>query len=66
MLEKDMYDSWKSRINIEGKENGEMLVDLIKKGPFQFKKEIAIPATKGTPEHKREKRLEDLTPEEKL
>ncbi|GJW70059.1 hypothetical protein Tco_0126976 [Tanacetum coccineum] len=68
MLEKDMYDSWKIRIMlyIEGNKNGEMLIDSINNGPFQLKKKITIPATEGTPEHKREQRLEDLTPEEKL
>ncbi|GKB34374.1 hypothetical protein Tco_0879316 [Tanacetum coccineum] len=47
-LEKGMYDSWKSRIllYIEGKENGEMLIGLIEKGPFQFNN-IAVPTTKG-------------------
>ncbi|GKA99641.1 retrovirus-related pol polyprotein from transposon TNT 1-94 [Tanacetum coccineum] len=47
-------------------ENGEMLIDSIKHGPFQLKEEIIIPATKGNPEHKRPQRLEDLTSEEKL
>ncbi|GKD50137.1 hypothetical protein Tco_1279113 [Tanacetum coccineum] len=63
-----MYDSWKTRIwlYIEGKENGEMLIDSIKKGPFQLKKEITIPATEGSLEQKRPQTLEDLTPEEKL
>ncbi|GJX15689.1 hypothetical protein Tco_0216521 [Tanacetum coccineum] len=47
MLEKDMYDSWKTRIwlYIKVKENGDMLIDSIKNGPFQFKEEITIPAT---------------------
>ncbi|GJS47943.1 hypothetical protein Tco_0598064 [Tanacetum coccineum] len=68
MLENGMYDSWKSRIllYIEGKENGEMLIDSINNGPFQFKKEIIIPATEGTPEHKRPQELKDLTPEKKV
>nr|GEW13287.1 ribonuclease H-like domain-containing protein [Tanacetum cinerariifolium] len=44
MLEKGMYDSWKSRIQIyiKGKENGDMLIDSIENGPFQLKKEITI------------------------
>ncbi|GKD60158.1 hypothetical protein Tco_1297667 [Tanacetum coccineum] len=68
MLKKGMYDSWKSRIllYIKGKENGEMLIDSINNGLFQFKKEIIIPATEGTPEHKHPQKLKDLTPEKKL
>ncbi|GKF56353.1 hypothetical protein Tco_0166693, partial [Tanacetum coccineum] len=51
MLEKDMYDSWKTRIwlYIKGKENGDMLIDSIENGPFQFKEEITIPATDSAP-----------------
>ncbi|GKA11032.1 integrase, catalytic region, zinc finger, CCHC-type containing protein [Tanacetum coccineum] len=50
MLEKGMYDSWKSRIllYIEGKENSEMLIDSIKHSPFKLKEDITIPATEGT------------------
>nr|GEZ10330.1 integrase, catalytic region, zinc finger, CCHC-type, peptidase aspartic, catalytic [Tanacetum cinerariifolium] len=46
MLEKGMYDSWKTRIwlYIKGKENGEMLLDSIIKGPFQLKEEITVPS----------------------
>ncbi|GJW75151.1 hypothetical protein Tco_0134521 [Tanacetum coccineum] len=67
MLEKGMYDSWKSRIllYIERNENGEMLVDSINKGPFQFK-EIIVPAIEGTTEYKRLQELTDLTLKEKL
>ncbi|GJS72060.1 hypothetical protein Tco_0704901 [Tanacetum coccineum] len=63
-----MYDSWKSRIliYIEGKENGEMLIDSIKNGHFQLKPEIIIPATDGSLEQKRPQMLDDLTPKEKL
>ncbi|GKB43947.1 hypothetical protein Tco_0888889, partial [Tanacetum coccineum] len=46
-------------------ENGEMLIDSIKNGPFQLKEDITIPASKGVPNYKRPQRLEDLTPEEK-
>ncbi|GKA34879.1 putative ribonuclease H-like domain-containing protein [Tanacetum coccineum] len=55
MLEKSIYDIWKSRIllYIGGKENGEMLIDSIKNGLFQFKAEITVPATEDTPKHKR-------------
>ncbi|GJU93625.1 hypothetical protein Tco_1318381 [Tanacetum coccineum] len=67
MLEKGWYDSWKSVIllYIEGKENGEMLFDLIKHGHFQFK-EITVLATQTTVEHKRMQELKDLSPEEKF
>ncbi|GKA05856.1 hypothetical protein Tco_0684976 [Tanacetum coccineum] len=49
MLEKGDYDTWQSRIllYIKGKENGEMLLDLIHSGPFQFK-EITILTTETT------------------
>nr|GFD05709.1 ribonuclease H-like domain-containing protein [Tanacetum cinerariifolium] len=55
MLEKGIYDSWKSRIllYIKGKENGEMLIDSINNGPFQLKEEITIPATEDSIEIKR-------------
>ncbi|GJZ04482.1 retrovirus-related pol polyprotein from transposon TNT 1-94 [Tanacetum coccineum] len=68
MLEKDMYDSWKSRIMlyIEGKENREMLTDSINNGPFKLKEETTIPTSEGVPEHKRLQTLEDLNPKEKL
>ncbi|GKD41712.1 hypothetical protein Tco_1261919, partial [Tanacetum coccineum] len=50
MLEKGMYDSWKTRIwlYIKGKENGEMFIDSIKNGPFQFKEVITVPGANGT------------------
>ncbi|GJS75843.1 hypothetical protein Tco_0934382 [Tanacetum coccineum] len=68
MLEKGMYDSWKSHIliYIERKENSDMLVDSINNGPFQLKPKVIIPATDGSPEQKRLETLDDLTPEEKL
>ncbi|GKF14359.1 hypothetical protein Tco_0055821 [Tanacetum coccineum] len=51
MLEKDMYDSCKTRIwlYIKVKKNGDMLINSIKNGHFQFKEEITIPATDGAP-----------------
>ncbi|GJZ12612.1 hypothetical protein Tco_0547842 [Tanacetum coccineum] len=48
-----------------GKENEEMLIDSINKGPFQFK-EITVPAIEGTAEHKRLQELKDLTLEGRL
>ncbi|GJW99341.1 hypothetical protein Tco_0183255 [Tanacetum coccineum] len=54
MLEKGMHDSWKTRIwlYIEGKENGEMLIDSIVNGPYQLKKEITIPGVNGVADEK--------------
>ncbi|GJZ18093.1 hypothetical protein Tco_0554216 [Tanacetum coccineum] len=53
MLEKGGYDTWKSRIllYIEGKENGQMLLNYIFKGPYQLNK-IDDP---GNPKIRREK-----------
>nr|GEW36170.1 hypothetical protein [Tanacetum cinerariifolium] len=44
MLEKGMYDSWKTLIilYIRGKENGEKLKDLIDNGPYQLKPYITV------------------------
>ncbi|GKE37586.1 hypothetical protein Tco_1460991 [Tanacetum coccineum] len=44
MLEKGMYDNWKTRIllYIRGKENGEMLIDSIENGPYQLLQEITV------------------------
>ncbi|GJW92639.1 hypothetical protein Tco_0170192 [Tanacetum coccineum] len=47
-----------------GKENGEMLLDSINNGPFQFK-EITVPTTKTTVERKCLQELKDLTSKEK-
>nr|GEW82542.1 zf-CCHC domain-containing protein/DUF4219 domain-containing protein/UBN2 domain-containing protein [Tanacetum cinerariifolium] len=68
MLEKGMYDSWKTRIilYISGKENGEMLKDSIENGPYQFKPEITIKDTDGVIEIRHPQRLEDLAGEDKL
>ncbi|GJY40197.1 hypothetical protein Tco_0427467 [Tanacetum coccineum] len=68
MLEKGMYDSWKTCIwlYIKGKENGEMLLDSITKGPFQLKEEINVPSADDTIEENRAQTVEDLSPKEKL
>ncbi|GKB50462.1 hypothetical protein Tco_0901215 [Tanacetum coccineum] len=68
MLEKGMYDSWKTRIwlYIKGKENGEMFIDSIKNGPFQFKEEITVPGANGTADVKRAQMVADLSPAEKI
>nr|GEV00362.1 Gag-Pol polyprotein [Tanacetum cinerariifolium] len=55
-----------SATNHQERENGEMLVNSIKKGPFQLKEEITIPTTQGFLEIKRKQTLEALTLEEKL
>ncbi|GKB22269.1 hypothetical protein Tco_0856192, partial [Tanacetum coccineum] len=68
MLEKGMYDSWKTRIwlYIRGKENGEMLIDSIKKGPFNLAEEIIIPSVNGAPDEKRAHTMEDLSLRERI
>nr|GEX34876.1 integrase, catalytic region, zinc finger, CCHC-type, peptidase aspartic, catalytic [Tanacetum cinerariifolium] len=68
MLEKGMYDSWKTRIMlyIRGKENGEMLRNSVKNGPYKFKSEIIIEDTDGVINIRREQRLEDLKGDDKL
>ncbi|GJV73713.1 hypothetical protein Tco_1493708 [Tanacetum coccineum] len=67
MLEKGMYDSWKTCIwvYIKGKENGAMLIDSIEKGPFKFK-EITIPCVNGAPDQNREQTLADLSLEKNI
>ncbi|GJU64588.1 retrovirus-related pol polyprotein from transposon TNT 1-94 [Tanacetum coccineum] len=62
MLEKGMYDSWKTRIiiYIQGKENGEMLRDSVKNGPYKFKSEITVKDTNDVTDIRRAQRLEDL------
>ncbi|GKB60030.1 hypothetical protein Tco_0916216 [Tanacetum coccineum] len=64
MLEKDMYDSWKTRIwlYINGKENGELLINSIKEGSFQIKKEITVSGIDGALDEKRKQSVEDLSP----
>ncbi|GJY19741.1 hypothetical protein Tco_0391232 [Tanacetum coccineum] len=49
MLEKGMYDSWKTRIllYIQIKENGEMLIDSIKNGPVKLLDEITLKDAEG-------------------
>ncbi|GJX68342.1 hypothetical protein Tco_0304069 [Tanacetum coccineum] len=49
MLEKVMYDSWKTQIMlyIQGKENGEMLIDSIMKGPVKLLDEITVKDAEG-------------------
>ncbi|GKB37037.1 hypothetical protein Tco_0881979, partial [Tanacetum coccineum] len=67
MLEKGMYDRWKTRIilYIRGKEKGEMLKDSIDNGPFQLKPEITAKDTDGFTEIHRPQKVEDLSTQEK-
>ncbi|GKB52168.1 retrovirus-related pol polyprotein from transposon TNT 1-94 [Tanacetum coccineum] len=68
MLEKGMYDSWKTRIMlyIRGKENGEMLRDSVKNGPYKFKSKITIKDTNGVTDIHRAQRLEYLVGDDNL
>ncbi|GJR83083.1 retrovirus-related pol polyprotein from transposon TNT 1-94 [Tanacetum coccineum] len=68
MLEKGMYDSWKTQIilYIRGKENGEMLRDSVEHGPSKFKSEITIKDTNGVTDIRRAERLEDFKRDDKL
>nr|GEU94027.1 hypothetical protein [Tanacetum cinerariifolium] len=68
ILEKGMYDSWKTRIvlYIRGKENGEMLKDSIDNGPYQFKQEIIVKYTDGITDICHPQRLKDLAGDDKL
>nr|GEV92703.1 integrase, catalytic region, zinc finger, CCHC-type, peptidase aspartic, catalytic [Tanacetum cinerariifolium]GFA86558.1 integrase, catalytic region, zinc finger, CCHC-type, peptidase aspartic, catalytic [Tanacetum cinerariifolium] len=65
MLEKGMYDSWKTQIlrYIQGKENGEMLIDLIKNGPVKLLEKITI---KDVNKIVRKQTPADLSTQEKL
>ncbi|GJT28220.1 hypothetical protein Tco_0908495 [Tanacetum coccineum] len=67
-LKKSIYDSWKTQIwiYVKGKENGEMLLDSINKGPFQLKAEITVPSADGTTKEKHAQIVDDLFPKEKL
>ncbi|GJU43381.1 hypothetical protein Tco_1200647 [Tanacetum coccineum] len=67
MLEKTNYNSWASRmlLYIKGKENGDLLVDLVLNGPFQLGT-IEVPGNANTPATFRERTHADLTEEEKL
>ncbi|GJX41536.1 retrovirus-related pol polyprotein from transposon TNT 1-94 [Tanacetum coccineum] len=68
MLEKPMYDSWKTWIilYIRGKDNGEMLKDSIDNGPFQLKPDIAVKDTDGVTDIRRPQKVKDLSVQEKL
>ncbi|GJT08862.1 hypothetical protein Tco_0843324 [Tanacetum coccineum] len=68
MLEKGMYDNWKTQIMlyIRGKENGEILKDSVINGPYKFKSEITTKDTYGVTDIRREERLEDLKGDDKL
>ncbi|GKC80381.1 integrase, catalytic region, zinc finger, CCHC-type containing protein, partial [Tanacetum coccineum] len=68
MLEKGMYNSWKTRIilYIRGKENGEMLKDSIDNGPYQLKLEITVKDTDGVTDIRHPQRVEDIVGQDKL
>ncbi|GJX81851.1 hypothetical protein Tco_0331332 [Tanacetum coccineum] len=68
MLEKGMYDSWKTQIllYIQGKENGEMLIDLIKNEPVKLLDEITVKDAEGVNEIARKQTPSDLSSQEKL
>ncbi|GJT03866.1 hypothetical protein Tco_0838328 [Tanacetum coccineum] len=68
ILEKGMFNSWKTRIwiYIKGKENGEILLDSINKGPFQIKVEITVPSADGTTKEKLAQTVDDLSPKAKV
>ncbi|GJR51132.1 hypothetical protein Tco_1401653 [Tanacetum coccineum] len=68
MLEKGMYDSWKTQIilYIRGKENDEMLKDSIDNGPYQLKPEITVKDTDGVTDIRRPQRVKDLVGQKKL
>nr|GEY85056.1 retrovirus-related Pol polyprotein from transposon TNT 1-94 [Tanacetum cinerariifolium] len=61
MLDKTMYDSWKSRMElyIENRENGRMILNSIENGPFIW------PTVKENSES-RKKKYEELSASEKL
>ncbi|GJR05795.1 putative ribonuclease H-like domain-containing protein [Tanacetum coccineum] len=68
MLEKGMYDSWKTQIilYIKGRENGEMLIDPIKEGPFKLTKVITVKDTDGVTYIKHKQTPDDLSPKERI
>ncbi|GKE83537.1 hypothetical protein Tco_1557279 [Tanacetum coccineum] len=62
MLEKGMYDSWKTHIllYIRGKENEEMLIDSIENGTYQLLPEIRVKAVDGVIDIKCKQTVADL------
>ncbi|GJR39029.1 hypothetical protein Tco_1214713 [Tanacetum coccineum] len=68
MLEKDMYDRWKTRLMlyIQDKENGDMLLDSIKNETFKIEEEITVKDTDGVTDIKHKQTPNDLAPKERL
>ncbi|GKC61504.1 hypothetical protein Tco_1089102 [Tanacetum coccineum] len=68
MLEKGMYDSWKTRIilYIRGKKNGDMLIESINKGPFKLTTEINVKDTYGVTDITHEQTHDDLSLKERF
>ncbi|GJV77189.1 hypothetical protein Tco_1508773 [Tanacetum coccineum] len=66
MLEKGEYDTWQSRmmLYIEGKEHGQMLLDSILKGSFQYQV-VDIPENEalGIPAETQMQTFTDFSPE---
>ncbi|GKA47462.1 hypothetical protein Tco_0740345 [Tanacetum coccineum] len=62
MLEKSLYDSWKSRMKLymENQENGRMILDSVRNGPLVWP---TIVQEDGTT---RKKKYEELSVTEKL
>ncbi|GJW68478.1 hypothetical protein Tco_0122902 [Tanacetum coccineum] len=49
-----------------GKENGDMLPDSIRKGPYQLKKEMTVKDIDGVTDIKRPQTFDDLTPKQRF
>ncbi|GKA77679.1 reverse transcriptase domain-containing protein [Tanacetum coccineum] len=67
MLDKTQYSSWASRmlLYIKGKENGKLLVDPVRNGPFKYGK-VTVHGTPTTPTTVRDRTYDELTNAEKL
>ncbi|GKC73865.1 hypothetical protein Tco_1119748 [Tanacetum coccineum] len=68
MLEKGMYDSWKTRIllYVRGKDKGEMLIDSIENGTFKLAEEITVKADDGVTDITRKQTPDDLAHKDRL
>ncbi|GJY22128.1 hypothetical protein Tco_0394694 [Tanacetum coccineum] len=67
MLDKTQYSSWTSHmlLYIKGKENGKLLVDPVRNGPFKYGT-VTVPGTPTTPTTVRDRTYDELTNAEKL
>ncbi|GJU57877.1 hypothetical protein Tco_1235643 [Tanacetum coccineum] len=69
ILEKGIYDTWQSRmlLYVEGKEHGQMLLDSVLKGPFEYQVVTFLAnEARKIPAEKRMQTFKDLTPKEKM